>query len=53
MDLIELKWTKVDRIGPKLTKVDYSIPNRTELIKWTECQFVISKAKIVYVPTIN
>ena len=22
MDLIELKWTKVDRIGPKLTKAD-------------------------------
>ena len=22
MDLIELKWVEVDRIGPKLTKVD-------------------------------
>ena len=22
MDLIELKWTKIDRIEPKLTKVD-------------------------------
>ena len=48
MDLIELKWTKVDQIGPKFTKVDLSRLNQTELMKWTECQSVISIAKIVF-----
>ena len=53
MDLIELKWTKVDRIGPKLTEVDWSRLNQTKLMKWTkiewiECHFVISLAMIVY-----
>ena len=48
MDLIELRCSEVDQIGPQLTKVDWSRLIQIELMKWTECQFVISIAKIVF-----
>ena len=48
MDRIELRWTEVDWIRPQLTKMDWSRLIQIKLMKWTECQFVISVAKIVF-----